>query len=104
MGMHHMSDGTLMGDLEDGASMNHMDHMIAMIVSSEWEFIEGMISHYQEAVDTVNEVVARGGSTSAIKQLAADIVVAQEAEISEMKQWYEAGMMNHMLIMGNICQ
>lgn len=68
-------------------NMMGMDHS-AMMVSSEREFIEGMIPHHQEAVDTANEVIERGGTTPEIKQLVEDIVVAQEAEIAEMKQWY----------------
>lgn len=89
MGMHRMPDGTLMSN--DGAmgSMSGMDHMMEMMVSSERGFIEGMIPHHQEAVDTAKEVIERGGSTAEIRQLVADIVVAQEAEIAEMKQWYE---------------
>lgn len=87
MGMHRMPDGTMMGDTDTG--MSQMDHMMAMMVSSERNFIEGMIPHHQEAVDTANEVIERGGTTPEIKQLVEDIVVAQEAEIAEMKQWYQ---------------
>jgi uncharacterized protein (DUF305 family) len=88
MGVHRMPDGMLMGNAVDGddemvGSMNHM------MVSSEREFIEGMIPHHQEAVDTAKEVIARGGSTPEIKQLAENIVVAQEKEIAEMKEWYQ---------------
>jgi uncharacterized protein (DUF305 family) len=88
MGMHRMPDGTLMGNASSG-NTNQMDHMMAMMVSSEQEFIEEMIPHHQEAVDTAKEVIARGGTTPAIKQLVENIVVAQEAEIAKMKQWYK---------------
>ncbi len=81
-----------MGD-EKGMDMPSMDNMMgmdhsAMMVSSEREFIEGMIPHHQEAVDTANEVIARGGTTPEVKELVENIVVAQEAEIAEMKAWY----------------
>jgi len=93
VGMHHMPDGTLMstGVNEEGydSMMGGMNHMMGMMVSSEREFIEGMIPHHQEAVDTAKEVIARGGSTPEIKKLVENIVVAQEAEITEMKQWYQ---------------
>lgn len=90
MGMHRMPDGTLMGNTDTGVGgVNHMDHMAAMMVSSEREFIEGMIPHHQEAVDTAKEVIERGGTTPEIMQLVEDIVIAQEAEIAEMKQWHE---------------
>ena len=91
-GMHRMPDGSLMGngntDKEMGM-MNGMDHS-AMMVKSEREFLEGMIPHHQEAVDTAKEVIARGGSTPEIKKLAEDIVVAQEKEIVTMKDWYQS--------------
>jgi uncharacterized protein (DUF305 family) len=66
-----------------------MDHS-AMMVSSEREFLTGMIPHHQEAVDTAKEVIERGGSTPEIKALAENIIIAQELEIAEMKQWYLA--------------
>lgn len=92
MGMHRMSDGSLMKNTptESGMGMMHgMDHSM-MMVKSEREFLEGMIPHHQEAVDTAKEVIARGGSTPEIKKLAEDIVVAQEKEIAMMKDWYES--------------
>ena len=61
-----------------------------MMVKSEREFLEGMIPHHQEAIDTAKEVLARGGSTPEIKKLAEDIVVAQEKEITLMKDWYQS--------------
>ena len=61
-----------------------------MMVRSEQEFLEGMLPHHQEAVDTAKEVIARGGSTPQIKKLAEDIVTAQEKEITMMKEWYQS--------------
>lgn len=90
MGMHRMPDGTIMGGPDSGmGGMNQMDHMMAMMVASERAFIEGMIPHHQEAVDTAKEVIERGGTTPEIKELVENIVVAQEAEIALMKQWYQ---------------
>jgi uncharacterized protein (DUF305 family) len=91
MGMHRMPDGSLMGN--DGAmpmdNMGRMDHS-AMMVSSEREFVAGMIPHHQEAVDTATEVLERGGSTEEIRTLASDIIVAQETEIAMLKEWHLA--------------
>jgi uncharacterized protein (DUF305 family) len=95
-GMHRMPDGSLMGNptaptnsTDSGMGMmGGMDHSM-MMVESEREFLEGMIPHHQEAVDTAKEVIARGGSTPEIKKLAEDIVVAQEKEIVLMKDWYQ---------------
>lgn len=91
------ADGSLMGnpstptDKNDSSMgmMGGMDHSM-MMVKSEREFLEGMIPHHQEAVDTAKEVIARGGSTPEIKKLAEDIVVAQEKEIAMMKGWYQS--------------
>lgn len=81
--------GTGMGmGMQSG--MNDQGHMMHMMVASEQEFIEGMIPHHQEAVDTAKEVIARGATTPAIKELVENIVMAQEAEIAKMKQWYES--------------
>lgn len=91
-GMHRMPDGSLMGNApsnNDMGMMGGMDHSM-MMVKSEREFLEGMIPHHQEAVDTAKEVIARGGSTPEIKKLAEDIVVAQEKEITMMKEWYQS--------------
>jgi len=83
-----MADGTMMSDTMPMGNMAGMDHSM-MMVSSEREFITGMIPHHQEAVDTATEVIERGGSTPEIKALAENIVIAQEKEIAEMKQWYQ---------------
>jgi uncharacterized protein (DUF305 family) len=88
-GMHRMPDGTLMGNpTKEDSGMGMMDHSM-MMVSSEREFLTGMIPHHQEAVDTAKEVIVRGGSTPEIKKLAEDIIVAQEKEIAMMKTWYQ---------------
>lgn len=89
-GMHMMPDGTMMRN--DGSDMNTMGGMnhAMMMVKSERAFLEGMIPHHLEAVDTAKEVIARGGSTTEIKKLAEDIVIAQEKEIAMMKEWYQS--------------
>jgi uncharacterized protein (DUF305 family) len=76
-------------------NMNHMGHMMSgsmhdmMMVKSERAFLEGMIPHHQEAIDTAKEVLARGATTPALKTLAQNIITAQEAEIASMKTWYQ---------------
>ena len=77
------SDSMPMGDM---GGMNHS----SMMVTSEREFVSGMIPHHQEAVDTANEVLARGGSIPEVRELAEAIVVAQETEIAMLKQWHLA--------------
>jgi uncharacterized protein (DUF305 family) len=86
-GAHMMPDGTMMGG-DMGMAGMEMDGM-GMTVSSEREFIDGMIPHHQEAIDTAKEVLARGGSTPDIKTLAQNIISAQAQEITDMKTWYK---------------
>jgi uncharacterized protein (DUF305 family) len=69
-------------------NMAGMDHG-AMMVSSEREFVVGMIPHHQEAVDTAKEVLARGGSNEQVVVLVNEIIAAQETEIAMLKQWHE---------------
>lgn len=57
-------------------------------ITSEKDFIEHMIPHHQEAVDTSRVIVERGGTIRPIKDLAQNIITAQEKEISDMQQWY----------------
>ncbi len=69
-----MHDGHNMGDMVNGIS--------------ERAFLEHMIPHHQEAVDTAKQVVARGENAE-VKALAESIIVAQEKEIADMKTWYQ---------------
>jgi uncharacterized protein (DUF305 family) len=84
-----MSEDSTEQDSMSMENMAKMDHS-AMMVSSEREFVTGMIPHHQEAVDTAKEVLARGGTTPEVRTLAQEIVVAQEAEIAQLKAWHEA--------------
>ena len=63
--------------------------MASMSVSGEKDFIEKMIPHHQEAIDTAREVLERGGEITEVKNLALAIIDAQEAEIKDMKLWYQ---------------
>lgn len=67
----------------------HMNMMQQMFVTSERGFIEHMIPHHQEAIDTAGEVLERGGTTPEVRELMSNIITAQTAEIAEMKNWYE---------------
>lgn len=90
-----MPDGSIMGspeptsDTAQGMDMGSMAGMDMVVVKSERDFLEGMLPHHQEAVDSAKELLARGGSTPEIKNLAKEIVVAQEKEIAMMKGWYQ---------------
>lgn len=76
--------------MSSGMMGNSGGHMMHMSVTSEQQFIEGMIPHHQEAVDTAKEVIARGATTAEVKTLVENIVNAQESEIADMKVWYKS--------------
>lgn len=68
----------------------HMTRMQQMLVESERSFIEHMIPHHQEAIDTASEVLERGATTPAIEKLMQKIITAQTSEIASMQEWYVA--------------
>jgi uncharacterized protein (DUF305 family) len=72
----------------DQKGMGNMHQMNGMNSITEREFIQGMIPHHEEAVDTAKQVLSRGGSTEEVRDLAQNIILAQEAEITNMKAWY----------------
>lgn len=76
-------DDTTMGM----GGMHNMQGMGA--ITTERKFLEEMIPHHQEAVDTAKQVVERGSDTET-KALAQNIINAQEKEIADMKSWYKA--------------
>ena len=77
-------ESSSMGDGMDHSTMNHTSK------TSEKAFLEHMIPHHKEAVDTAKEVIARGGTLPEIKTLANAIISTQEAEITSMKAWYKS--------------
>jgi uncharacterized protein (DUF305 family) len=80
-------------DKQTTAHDEHMDHSDDMMASStngisERQFIEHMIPHHQEAIDTATVVLARGEHTE-VKALAEGIIRSQEKEVADMKIWYK---------------
>jgi uncharacterized protein (DUF305 family) len=60
----------------------------SMRVTSDREFLEGMVPHHQEAVDTAKVIVERGTDPDLVA-LAEMIISAQMREITQMKTWYQ---------------
>lgn len=76
-----------MGGMHGG--LEHMESMQQMMVVNEREFIEMMIPHHEEAIDTATQVLKRGATTEEIETLMNNIVTAQTAEVEAMRGWYE---------------
>jgi uncharacterized protein (DUF305 family) len=72
-GMHNMQNG--------GGTMNNNG-------LSERKFLEDMIPHHQEAIDTANMIVAKGDNPE-LKKLAQSIVDGQQKQVTDMKTWYK---------------
>ncbi|MEJ1934952.1 DUF305 domain-containing protein [Nostoc sp. NIES-2111] len=78
----------------DGSSQPHHNHSMAMDLGPadanyDLRFIDAMIMHHQGAVNMAN-VAQQKSKRTEIKKLAADIINAQNQEISQMKQWRTA--------------
>lgn len=58
-------------------------------ITSERSFLEHMIPHHQEAVDTARVVLERGATLRPLQELAGAIVSTQSVEIDQMKGWYQ---------------
>ncbi len=71
----------------DSGSHGGMNH--EMTVTSEEDFLLGMVPHHQEAVDTSAYVMTRtpDGQLAAFTE---GVVAVQAKEIRQMKQWYQA--------------
>jgi uncharacterized protein (DUF305 family) len=61
----------------------------AMRVESDADFIEQMIPHHQEALDTSNWIVAHTANVQ-LKDFARNIVRVQQAEIQQMNGLYQS--------------
>lgn len=78
----------------DGSSQPHHNHSMAMDLGPadanyDLRFIDAMIMHHQGAVDMAKEAQQKSQRRE-IKQLGADIIKAQNQEITQMKRWRTA--------------
>lgn len=72
-------------DPEENTSHEGMQHSE---IESEQEFLEMMIPHHQEAIDTAQVILEKSENAELI-ELAEGIVEAQTMEISQMQNWGE---------------
>lgn len=68
--------------------IDHSNMHDAMTVESDQEFLEMMVPHHQEAIDTAKEVLERGQSPE-LKTIAENIIKTQTAEIAQMQTWHQ---------------
>jgi uncharacterized protein (DUF305 family) len=71
---------------EEANAKMHRDMAISFIGNADVDFVRGMIPHHQGAIDMA-KVVLQFGTNEQTKKWANEIIVAQEREIAEMKEW-----------------
>jgi uncharacterized protein (DUF305 family) len=82
----HSSHGMAMPGMVDTATMGRLESLRGAEFDTLW--LQSMISHHQGAIEMAKAEIANGQNPEA-KQLAEQIVKAQEAEITQMKQMLE---------------
>jgi uncharacterized protein (DUF305 family) len=75
------------GDDHDGGMMMGMSNM-ADSVKDDQSFLEEMIPHHQEAVET-SKVVLNSTKDAELKSFVQNVIIDQEREINQMKTWYK---------------
>jgi uncharacterized protein (DUF305 family) len=76
------------GSVENDIDEHSAHGMHEAAITSERLFLEHMIPHHQEAVDSARVVLERGTTLRPLQELVEDIIVAQTTEIDMMKEWY----------------
>jgi uncharacterized protein (DUF305 family) len=71
---------------EEANAKMHRDMAIAFSGNADVDFVRGMIPHHQGAIDMAR-IVLQFGTNEQTKKLANEIIVAQEREIAEMRDW-----------------
>lgn len=73
--------------------MNGKDIHTGMMIRNDQEFIEEMIPHHQEAIDSA-KVIANTSTNPHVVELTKGMIYAQEKEVLDMKIWYKDWFMN----------
>ena len=67
----------------------HEGMMVGFTGDADVDFARGMIPHHQGAIDMAN-IVLEHGEDEAIRELAEEIIAAQEEEIAFLRDWLES--------------
>lgn len=81
--MMQNSDSMMMDN--NSMSMSNM----ANLVTDDKTFLENMIPHHQEAIDSSQKVVISTSNTD-LKTFAQNVITDQTKEIEQMKSWYKS--------------
>ncbi len=72
-----------------GGHMGEMEVSSDTAIPFDQRFITAMISHHQGAIDMAKEAQTKAEHEE-IKQLAGEIIQAQEAEVQQLQEWQQA--------------
>lgn len=76
---------------QEETTMNH-DH--AMVLQTENDFINGMIPHHLEAIETSKTVVAQTTDPE-LKEFAQNVIKVQTDEVAQLKKWLSSSDHEH---------
>jgi uncharacterized protein (DUF305 family) len=74
------------GEDEPAGTDPHMEHEATTAVDPDLAFIDGMIQHHEDAIEMAL-IVQDTAEHQEIRDLAGEIIAAQQAEIDQMRGW-----------------
>ncbi|PKG47893.1 CopM family metallochaperone [Halomonas sp. MES3-P3E] len=79
-------DNTAVAAYQAASERMHEDMAMAFTGNPDVDFAQGMIPHHEGAI-AMAEIVLEHGEDDEIRQLAEEIIAAQESEIAFLKAW-----------------
>ena len=85
---HSHGDHPAVVAFQAASARMHEDMATAFTGDPDVDFAQGMIPHHEGAI-AMAEIVLEHGEDDEIRQLAEDIIAAQESEIAFLKEWLQ---------------
>ena len=89
---HHggeQADNPAVKDYREANDRMHENMMVGSTGDADVDFARGMIPHHQGAIDMAT-IVLEHGEDEELRQLAEEVIAAQEEEIAFLRDWLEA--------------